>query len=55
VDGGIGPGNLAEILSAGAEIIVAGSAIFRATRSVSDSFSEMNAIAERHRKASQVV
>ena len=55
VDGGIGPGNLAEVLSAGAEIIVAGSAIFRSTRGVGDSFSEMNLIAERQRRASQVV
>ena len=55
VDGGIGPENLAEILAAGAEIIVAGSAIFRSTKSAGDSFSEMNAIAERQRRASEVV
>jgi ribulose-phosphate 3-epimerase len=55
VDGGIGPGNLAEILAAGAEIIVAGSAIFRSTRCAGDAFTEMNAIAEHRRKASQVV
>ncbi len=55
VDGGIGPENLAEILAAGAEIIVAGSAIFRSTKSPGDSFSEMNAIAQRHRRLSEVV
>ena len=55
VDGGIGPGNLAEILAAGAEIIVAGSAIFRSMKGATDSFGEMDAIAERHMRASQIV
>lgn len=31
IDGGIGPGNVAEVVAAGAEIIVAGSAIFGAS------------------------
>jgi pentose-5-phosphate-3-epimerase len=55
VDGGIGPENLAEILAAGAEIIVAGSAIFRSMKGATDSFGEMDAIAERHMRASQIV
>jgi ribulose-phosphate 3-epimerase len=54
VDGGIGPENLAEVLAAGAEIIVAGSAIFRSVKGTAAAFSEMNAIAGRHLRASQI-
>ena len=55
VDGGIDSGNLSEILAAGGEIIVAGSAVFRCAEGAAEGFREMNAIAERHLKASQVV
>lgn len=48
VDGGIGPGNLPEVLAAGAEIIVAGSAIFGADKGASEAVREMRGIAERH-------
>lgn len=48
VDGGIGPGNLEEVLAAGAEIIVAGSAIFGRDKDASSAVLEMKAIAERH-------
>jgi len=48
VDGGIGAGNLHEILIAGAEIIVMGSAIFGANRNVADAMAEFRAITERH-------
>lgn len=47
VDGGIGPENLNEVLTAGAEVIVSGSAIFNA-RDPSEALREMKAIAERH-------
>ena len=45
VDGGIDSGNLPEILDAGADMIVAGSAIF-GRESVSEAFLEMKKIAE---------
>jgi ribulose-phosphate 3-epimerase len=48
VDGGIGPGNLEEVLAAGAEIIVAGSAIFGRDKDASQAVHEMKEIAERH-------
>ncbi len=48
VDGGIGPDNLAEVLDAGAEIIVAGSAVFKAQKGASEAFREMRGIAEGH-------
>jgi ribulose-phosphate 3-epimerase len=48
VDGGIGPGNLREILSAGAEIIVAGSAVFGAPTDASEAVKELRGIAERY-------
>lgn len=49
VDGGIGPENLAEVLAAGAEVIVAGSAIFNAPGGVSEAMRKMKDIAERQR------
>jgi ribulose-phosphate 3-epimerase len=36
VDGGIIPGNAAEIAGAGADVLVAGSAIFRGNRSIAE-------------------
>jgi ribulose-phosphate 3-epimerase len=45
VDGGIGPTNLSDVLSAGADIIVAGSAIFRAEKDASEVVREMKSIA----------
>ncbi len=48
VDGGIGPGNLADVLSAGAEIIVAGSAIFSAGKDAAEAMREMKEIADQH-------
>ncbi len=47
VDGGIGPDNLHEVLTAGAEIIVAGSAVF-GHANASEAFREMKGIAERY-------
>ncbi|NWG14231.1 MAG: ribulose-phosphate 3-epimerase [Acidobacteria bacterium] len=55
VDGGIEIGNLAQILSAGAEIIVAGSAVFRSPKGPGQGFCDLNEIAERYLKASEVV
>jgi ribulose-phosphate 3-epimerase len=48
VDGGIGLDNLDEVLSAGAEIIVAGSAIFRAAGGATAAVRGMKEITERH-------
>jgi ribulose-phosphate 3-epimerase len=48
VDGGIGPGNLSDVLTAGAEIIVAGSAVFSSKKDASEAVKEMKGIAERH-------
>jgi ribulose-phosphate 3-epimerase len=47
VDGGIGPGNLQNVLTAGAEIIVAGSAIFSSQKDASEAVQEMRGIAGR--------
>ena len=55
VDGGIDSGNLSEVLSAGAEIIVAGSAVFRSPEGTAEGFRELNVIAERYLRASHVV
>jgi ribulose-phosphate 3-epimerase len=49
VDGGIGPDNLQDVLAAGAEIIVAGSAIFGAQKDASEAVREMKGIAERQK------
>jgi ribulose-phosphate 3-epimerase len=48
VDGGVGPGNLHDVLTAGAEIIVAGSAVFSAKKDASEAVREMKGIAERY-------
>jgi ribulose-phosphate 3-epimerase len=47
VDGGIGPDNLAEVLTAGADTIVAGSAIFSSSKGASEAVREMKGIAEK--------
>ena len=46
IDGGIGPENLREALKAGAEIIVAGSAIFDPRKDASEAVREFKGIAE---------
>ncbi|MBP1599392.1 MAG: ribulose-5-phosphate 3-epimerase [Acidobacteria bacterium] len=55
VDGGIGPGNLHDVLAAGAEIIVVGSAIFSSQKDASEAVQEMKGIAERHNKNMDLV
>ncbi len=55
VDGGIDTENLLQILSAGAEIIVAGSAVFRSKKGPAQGFRDLNEIAERHLRALEVV
>jgi ribulose-phosphate 3-epimerase len=45
VDGGIGPGNLQDVLAAGAEIIVAGSAIFSSEKGAARAVQDMKGIA----------
>jgi ribulose-phosphate 3-epimerase len=47
VDGGIGPENLQEVLTAGAEVIVSGSAIFGSQKGANMAVEEMKKIAER--------
>lgn len=47
VDGGISPVNLQDVLTAGAEIIVAGSAIFSSRKGASEAVREMKGIAGR--------
>jgi ribulose-phosphate 3-epimerase len=51
VDGGIGPDNLNSILTAGADIIVAGSAVFSSHKGAFQAVREMKIIAEQHNKA----
>jgi len=48
VDGGVGPGNLQDVLAAGAEIIVAGSAVFSSEKGASQAVQEMKGIAEHY-------
>jgi len=56
VDGGIGADNLEEILTAGAEVIVAGSAIFGRQGSAAMKFTQLNEIARKHvRPASHAI
>jgi ribulose-phosphate 3-epimerase len=47
VDGGIGPANLADVLDAGADIVVAGSAVFNAEVPADAALRELRGIAER--------
>ena len=55
VDGGIGPENLQEVLAAGAEIIVSGSAIFGSMKGASKAVGEMKNIAEQQVKNMELV
>ena len=55
VDGGIDSGNLKDVLTAGAEIIVAGSAIFSSEKGASEAVREMKGIAERQIKNQHLV
>jgi len=48
VDGGIGPENLRDVAAAGAEIIVAGSAVFGPGRDASAAVRELKGIAGRN-------
>jgi ribulose-phosphate 3-epimerase len=50
IDGGINPDNLPEVLMAGAEIIVAGSAVFSTKKNASQVIQEMKGIADRLNK-----
>jgi ribulose-phosphate 3-epimerase len=54
VDGGIGPENLDEVIGAGADIIVAGSAVFSARNGASDAIREMKGIAERYSRIFEI-
>jgi ribulose-phosphate 3-epimerase len=55
VDGGIGPGNLHDVLNAGAEIIVMGSAVFGSKKDASEAIREIKGIAERHMRNLEMV
>jgi len=55
VDGGIGPGNLDDVLAAGAEIIVAGSAVFSSPKGASEAFQEMKKITVQRTSVSETV
>jgi ribulose-phosphate 3-epimerase len=55
VDGGIGPGNLQDVLTAGAEIVVIGSAIFCSQKDASEVVRELKGIAERNNRNSDRV
>jgi ribulose-phosphate 3-epimerase len=55
VDGGIDLGNLGGILDAGAEVIVAGSAIFNTQKDASEAVRDMKGIAERHMRNMDMV
>ncbi len=48
VDGGIGPDNLKQVLDAGADVIVVGSAIFKADRQASEVVADLKAISQKH-------
>jgi ribulose-phosphate 3-epimerase len=50
IDGGIGIGNLAQVLTAGAEIVVAGSSVFRAAEGAGSALSKMKQVAQRHER-----
>ena len=52
VDGGIGAENLQEVLTAGAEFLVMGSAIFGANRNATDVVAELKVITDRHVQSS---
>ncbi|MCO5190048.1 MAG: ribulose-phosphate 3-epimerase [Anaerolineae bacterium] len=44
VDGGIGPDNAAEVIAAGATVLVAGSAVFQADRPIADAVAAFHAV-----------
>ena len=46
VDGGIGTGNLRKLIDAGADIVVAGSAIFQSATGTTEAVREMRSIAD---------
>jgi ribulose-phosphate 3-epimerase len=46
VDGGIAPGNAAEVVSAGASVLVAGSAVYNSRATVTENLSALRATAE---------
>ncbi len=55
VDGGIGPDNLQQVLDAGADVIVVGSAIFKAERGASEVVEELKTISQRHLRILETV
>jgi ribulose-phosphate 3-epimerase len=55
VDGGIGSGNLQDVLTAGAEIVVVGSAIFCSQKDASEVVRALKGIAERNNRDSDRV
>lgn len=55
VDGGIGPDNLRQVLDAGADVIVVGSAIFKAEREASEVVADLKAISQKHLQALEIV
>ncbi len=55
VDGGIGPDNLQQVLDAGADVIVVGSAIFKAERGASEVVEELKAISQKHLRILETV
>ncbi len=55
VDGGIGPDNLQQVLDAGADVIVVGSAIFKADRQASEVVADLKAISQRHLQVPETV
>ncbi len=55
VDGGIGPDNLQQVLDAGADVIVVGSAIFKAERGASEVVEELKTISQRHLRIPETV
>ena len=55
VDGGIGPDNLQQVLSAGAEIVVVGAAIFKADRPASEVVGDLRAISQKYARIVETV
>ncbi len=55
VDGGIGPDNLQQVLDAGADVVVVGSAIFKAEREASEVVAELKTISQKHLRILETV
>ena len=55
VDGGIGLDNLQQVLDAGADVIVVGSAIFKADREASEVVADLKAISQKHLRLLETV